>query len=107
MKFSVVRLQAFVRIVQWVPHYYEGIRPNDKMLMCQGRLDRFLKISLDKRSDNVDIFTLDPNQIDNYGQDVRSCTQYSMQKYTNITWNLWSSLNVSIHLLLYADSSVK
>ena len=38
--------------------------------MCQGRLDRFLKISLDKRLDNVNIFTLDPNRIDNNGQDV-------------------------------------
>ena len=59
--------------------------------MCQGRLDRFLKISLDKRLDNVNIFTLDPNRIDNYGQDVRWSTQYSMQKYTDITWNLWIS----------------
>ena len=80
MKFGVVRPQVFVRIVQWVPHYYEGIGPNDKMLMCQGRLDRFLKISLDSRLDNVNIFTLDPNQIDNYGQDVKWSTQYSMQK---------------------------
>ena len=91
MKFGVVRPQAFVRIVQWVPHYYEGRGPNDKMLMCQGRSDRFLKISLDNRLDNVNIFTLDPNRIDNYGQDVRWSTQYSMQKYTNITWNLWIS----------------
>ena len=53
MKYGVVRPQVFVRIVQWVPHYYEGIGPNDKMFIGQGRSDRFLKIYLDNRLDNV------------------------------------------------------